>query len=310
MGNRLNRMTSWLGQRLSSYLSQRLKSHEPTVAMDLARYAACLRAADVLLVEGDTRLSVAIKYLTQSTWSHAALYVGPEAGLHNDAGEPLVFIEADVAAGVRALGMDAYRGLHCRICRPVGLTGVERRQVVDYARSRLGHRYDLKNVIDLARFLFPTPPVPVGWRRRMLNLGSGDPTRAICSTLIAQCFDAVKYPILPQVETVPDGAARDGGAPRAPSSASQPLCAAGLRCLAVLSNRQADVDAGVRLPSSGLGSRGGRAGRCRCRGWPGRGSVAGNRRVIVAGSGEPLAVANRSPPSPIRATDCSASASR
>jgi hypothetical protein len=203
-------MTSWLGQRLSSYLSQRLKSHEPTVAMDLARYAACLRAADVLLVEGDTRLSVAIKYLTQSTWSHAALYVGPEAGLHNDAGEPLVFIEADVAAGVRALGMDAYRGLHCRICRPVGLTGVERRQVVDYARSRLGHRYDLKNVIDLARFLFPTPPVPVSWRRRMLNLGSGDPTRAICSTLIAQCFDAVKYPILPQVETVAASGAGDG----------------------------------------------------------------------------------------------------
>lgn len=208
-GGPLNPLTNWLGQRLSSYLGQRLKSHEPTVAMDLARYAACLRAADVLLVEGDTRLSVAIKYLTQSTWSHAALYVGPEAGLRNDAGEPLVFIEADVAAGVRALGADAYRGLHCRICRPVGLTGVERRQVVDYACSRLGHRYDLKNVIDLARYLFPTPPVPVGWRRRMLNLGSGDPTRAICSTLIAQCFDVVKYPILPQVETVED-ASRGG----------------------------------------------------------------------------------------------------
>ena len=209
----MNRMTNWLGQRLSSYLSQRLRSHEPTVAMDLARYAACLRAADVLLVEGDTRLSVAIKYLTQSTWSHAALYVGPEAGLHDDAGEPLVFIEADVAAGVRARGMDAYRGLHCRICRPVGLTGVERRQVVDYAISRLGHRYDLKNVIDLARYLLPTPPVPVGWRRRMLHLGSGDPTRAICSTLIAQCFDAVKYPILPQVETVADANPSDA-APR------------------------------------------------------------------------------------------------
>ena len=206
-------MTNWLGQRLSSYLSQRLRSHEPTVAMDLARYAACLRAADVLLVEGDTRLSVAIKYLTQSTWSHAALYVGPEAGLHDDAGEPLVFIEADVAAGVRARGMDAYRGLHSRICRPVGLTGVERRQVVNYAISRLGHRYDLKNVIDLARYLLPTPPVPVGWRRRMLHLGSGDPTRAICSTLIAQCFDAVKYPILPQVETVADANPSDA-APR------------------------------------------------------------------------------------------------
>lgn len=66
-----------------------------------------------------------------------------------------------------------------------------------------GHQYDLKNVLDLARYLLPTPPVPVGWRRRLLALGSGDPTRAICSTLIAQCFAEVRYPILPQVETLP-----------------------------------------------------------------------------------------------------------
>jgi hypothetical protein len=217
MDETVNRMTNWLGQRLSSYLSQRLQSHEPTVAMDLARYAACLRAADVLLVEGDTRLSVAIKYLTQSTWSHAALYVGSEAGLHDDAGEPLVLIEADVAAGVRARGMDAYRVLHCRICCRVGLTSVARRQVVDYACSRLGHRYDLKNVIDLARYLLPTPPVPVGWRRRMLHLGSGDPTRAICSTLIAQAFQSIRYPILPDIEYL------DADAPNCPGCVEEVL---------------------------------------------------------------------------------------
>ena len=201
----MNRMMSWLGGRLSIYLSQRMASHEPMVALDTARYIACLKPADVLLVEGDTRLSVAIKYLTQSTWSHAALYIGPEAGLRDATGTPLVFIEADVAAGVRALSADAYSGLHYRICRPVGLSVDEKRQLIAYACSRLGHQYDLKNVFDLARYLMPMPPVPVNWRRRMLTLGSGDPTRAICSTLIAQCFAAVKYPILPLVETVPMG---------------------------------------------------------------------------------------------------------
>ena len=29
------------------------------------------------------------------------------------------------------------------------------------------------------------------------SLGSGDPTRAICSTLIAQAYESVRYPILP-----------------------------------------------------------------------------------------------------------------
>ena len=35
-----------------------------------------------------------------------------------------------------------------------------------YALARVGQQYDLKNVIDLARYLIPTPPVPLQWRRR------------------------------------------------------------------------------------------------------------------------------------------------
>ena len=73
---------------------------------------------------------------------------------------------------------------------------------VDDAVERIGHTYDLKNILDLIRFLLPHPPVPARWRRRMIAVGSGDPTRAICSTLIAQAFEAVRYPILPMVERV------------------------------------------------------------------------------------------------------------
>jgi hypothetical protein len=36
----------------------------------------------------------------------------------------------------------------------------------------------------------------------MIALGSGEPTRAICSTLIAQAFESVGYPILPEVRRV------------------------------------------------------------------------------------------------------------
>jgi hypothetical protein len=41
--------------------------------------AATLLPGDVLLVEGDTGTSGVIKCLTQSTWSHAALFVGARA---------------------------------------------------------------------------------------------------------------------------------------------------------------------------------------------------------------------------------------
>jgi hypothetical protein len=164
---------------------------------------ACLQPGDVLLVEGQSRVSVAIKYLTQSTWSHAALYVGGASSLADDQGRPRCFLEADLRDGVRVVSVAEYVGLQCRVCRPVGLDTGEVDALVGHAMARLGHRYDLKNVIDLARYLLPMPPVPVRWRRRMLALGSGDPTRAICSTLIAQAFQSVRYPILPLVENVP-----------------------------------------------------------------------------------------------------------
>lgn len=66
--------------------------------------------------------------------------------------------------------------------------------------SRLGIQYDMRNIVDLARYLLPTPPVPTRWRRRMISLGSGEPTRAICTTLIAEAFGRVRYPILPRVD--------------------------------------------------------------------------------------------------------------
>lgn len=164
------------------------------------RLLSCLQPGDVLLVEGNSRISTAIKYLTQSTWSHAALYVGfaPLVAAGRDGRH--CFVEADIVDGVRSVGVEEFAGLHTRICRPVGLRVAARAQLIQFVIARLGHQYDLRNVIDLARYLLPTPPVPTRWRRRMLALGSGDPTRAICSTLIAQAFQAIRYPILPLAE--------------------------------------------------------------------------------------------------------------
>jgi hypothetical protein len=47
--------------------------------------------------------------------------------------------------------------------------------------------------------------VPARWRRHALHFGSGDPTRVICSSLIAECFHRVRYPIVPRYEPFPPG---------------------------------------------------------------------------------------------------------
>jgi hypothetical protein len=202
--------------------------------------AAALQPGDVLLVEGDTRISVAIKYLTQSTWSHAAIYVGPQHGLPSRDGEPVSLVEADLNEGVRAVPLAEYARFHTRICRPIGLSAEDRERVVRFVLDRLGHQYDLKNVLDLARYLIRTPPVPTRWRRRLIALGSGDPTRAICSTLIAQAFQSIRYPILPEItrEKYDDPDCQRLLPGVAASTAPQPVRPARFRRLAVLRGRQ------------------------------------------------------------------------
>jgi len=184
-----------IGRGLAVYLSKAVAKPGGS-STDARLVADTLIPGDVLLIEGNTRMSAAIRYLTQSMWSHAALFVGTRPELPSINGEPSTLIEADVLDGVRAVPLSAYSRFRVRICRPVNLTAEDCERLIQYAIQRLGHHYDLKNVLDLARYLFPIP-VPARLRRRLIAFGSGDPSRAICSTLIAQAFDAVRYPILP-----------------------------------------------------------------------------------------------------------------
>ena len=109
-------------------------------------------------------------------------------GTSGGGAEENVLVEADLENGVIAVPLSKYRGFNTRICRPVGLTRDDRERLVKFVLDRIGMAYDLQNVIDLLRYLLPTPPVPVRWRRRMLALGSGEPTRMICSSMIARGF--------------------------------------------------------------------------------------------------------------------------
>lgn len=188
-----------IGRLIAERLETPVSGYEPFTPSDPETLRRTLEPADVLLIEGNQKIATAIKYLTQSTWSHAALYIGDALGPPADGAEPRTLLEANVGKGVVAVRLSKYTTFNTRICRAVGLSREERRQVVAFAVARLGNKYDTRNIVDLARYLFPTPPVPVRWRRRMIALGSGEPTRAICSTLIAQAFQSVRYPILPRI---------------------------------------------------------------------------------------------------------------
>lgn len=198
-------ITGKIGSWLARYLSKTIEGYRrlDTVAID--DIASVLLPGDVVLVEGDTRISIAIKYLTQSSWSHACLFVGEPGSKSSD----LTLLEADLKEGVRLVAPDHYRDMNLRICRPNNLSNEDRKTLLEFARAKLGHKYDLKNVTDLIRYLIQRPAVPQRYRRAMIALGSGEPTRAICSTLIAEGFQSIGYPILPIRRE--EGAAKEHG---------------------------------------------------------------------------------------------------
>jgi hypothetical protein len=181
----------YIGNMLARHLSKPKPGYERFSVLSQAQLKATLQPCDLLLVEGNSQISTAIKYLTQSTWSHVCLFVGE----HDGQG---ALLEADLVHGVCRVPLSKYDGYNVRICRPVNVTDEDQQALIDFALERIGHQYDSKNIFDLMRYLIATPPVPSRYRRSLIAFGSGDPTKAICSTLVAQSFQSIKYPILPR----------------------------------------------------------------------------------------------------------------
>jgi hypothetical protein len=195
----------WLdrfGHFLAGKLVQQVSGYEPYTPSDYDTLWATLKPGDVLLIEGNQLVSSTIKYLTNSTWSHAAFYVGHVLPRPADGSERPRLIESNLGEGCVATPLSRYATYNTRICRPVGLSDEDRRKLVTFMIGKLGIKYDLRNIFDLLRYFFPVP-IPSRFRRRMIALGSGDPTRAICSALVAQAFESVGYPILPEITHAP-----------------------------------------------------------------------------------------------------------
>ncbi len=191
----LDRIGNWLARRLQTTSS----GYEPYTPSDPETLRTVMKPGDILLVDGNQYISKVIKYLTNSTWSHAAIYVSGIPGRKTPDGEDHVLIEVNLGEGCVSKPLSKYTTYNTRICRPVGLSGPDRLAVVRYMTDRLGLKYDLKNIFDMLRYFIPIP-LPQRLRRRAIAFGSGDPTRAICSTLIAEAFQSVGYPILPSIE--------------------------------------------------------------------------------------------------------------
>lgn len=182
----------------------------PRCDFDRIRYE--LRPGDVLLIEGRSRVSEIIQSITQSAWSHAALYIGrlhdvedPEirnliCHHFNASPDTQLIIEGVMGKGTIVSDLSIYTQDHIRLCRPRGLSRQDAQLVINFAAKKLGCDYDLRNVLDLARFLLPWTFFPRKFRSQLFEHNPGENTRTACSTMIAEAFNSVEFPILPLVQ--------------------------------------------------------------------------------------------------------------
>jgi hypothetical protein len=212
-----------IGQRIMQWIAEWLTKEGPPSSYplcDFNRLSYELRPGDVLLVEGRSRVSNVIKTITQSTWTHSALFIGriydirdPDLqqrvrmGYKGDLSE-LLMVEALLGEGTIIAPVSKYRHDHLRICRPTGLSPEDAHKVVAHAIKHIGTDYDIRHLLDLARFFFPWGFLPRRWRSSLFEHNAGMPTRTVCSSMLASAFNRVNFPILPFIDRDDDGSLR------------------------------------------------------------------------------------------------------
>jgi len=208
-------MLGSLRQFIVSWL-MRKRPFTQTPMSDFSKIHQEVKPCDVVLVEGRSRVSDVIKMVTQSSWSHAVIVIGrlneiPDPRLRElvrgqlgDTADDQLVIESELGLGTVVRPLKTYEHEHLRICRPNGLSSGDVQQVIWYCARQLGNPYHVRQVFDLARFLFPWRVWPRRWRSSLFSRHPGNNTHTVCSTMIAEAFGAIHYPILPLVKCVSD----------------------------------------------------------------------------------------------------------
>lgn len=201
-------------QRLKSKLTNWLLKERGSASYalcDFERLRYELRPCDVLLVEGRSPVSDVIRMITQSPWTHSALYLGKlheiddpllrerVAQSYEGSLEEELLIEGMLGQGTIVSPLSQYKNDHLRLCRPSGISRQDAQDVMAYCVRKLGTHYDVRHIFDLARFFLPWGILPRRWRSSIFSHHPGSYTKTVCSTILAEAFASVSFPILPAV---------------------------------------------------------------------------------------------------------------
>ena len=181
----------FIGTQLAKFLTKEHIYVDSYYRISIQDIKLTVKPGDVILVEGQSRASSAIQFITGSSWSHAAVFIGKTKAFDHS------LIEVKAVEGCKYTDLNVYKRHNLRICRPIFLDNKKRITLINHLKKKIGSKYDLRNIFDLIRYAYPNPPVPKKFRRNLIGIGAGDPTKAICSSLIAEAFKEIDHPVLP-----------------------------------------------------------------------------------------------------------------
>ena len=181
----------FIGTQLAKFLTKEHIYVDSYYRISIQDIKLTVKPGDVILVEGQSRASSAIQFITGSNWSHAAVFIGKTKAFDHS------LIEVKAVEGCKYTDLNAYKRHNLRICRPIFLDNKKIITLINHLKIKIGSKYYFRNIFDLIRYAYPNPPVPKKFRRNLIGIGAGDPTKAICSSLIAEAFKEIDHPVLP-----------------------------------------------------------------------------------------------------------------
>ncbi len=207
----IKKITKSLSDFFYNYLTKEVMAPRPYYS-NFQELSDQIQPSDVLLVEGRNRISRIIKNITHSPWTHAALFIGRPSEIqdekllklihpyHSDIDDTPLVIESIVGRGTLVAPLKNYHLEHLRICRARNLPKEDAKKVVSFALNRLGRPYNIRQILDLWRFLSSSKFFSWRWQSTLFEYNPGQATQDICSTMIAEAFGSIHYPILPLIQ--------------------------------------------------------------------------------------------------------------
>ncbi len=214
-GERYNEFMSlqkWIFDKICDYLMSDSGDPSHEYLCDFDRICHEIIPGDVLLIEGTNRVSNIIKNIIHSPWTHSALYVGRLHSIedpqirellrrhyHGSAQKQLI-VETIVGKGTEVHPIERYQHHHIRICRPAGIAHSDAQRVINFAIKRLGRTYNVRHILDLARFMLAGRwYIPRRWKSSLFTENPTPVAKDICSAMMAEAFMSVNFPILPLI---------------------------------------------------------------------------------------------------------------